>query len=227
MERWVGEEVGRRRCSADEAMGVVSMEGCRQGNSEWGEGIKTQRRQKDRRRQRRRGRGGWQHRRAREQGWRWPNQEEKWSFCGFLGGGKGAFSTYGWKGQAKGEARESPARASMAKGGLGDAQQEKQFSFTCFRGSRADRTGSWLGTGSGRRPRAGAEAALPQPPWDAHSQHTPSPWGWLSHWVPALQSWMKGQLTEPCSSQLSGLRGHIQSLGLSNPVSPCFHLHKA
>ena len=94
----------------------------------------------------------------------------------------------GWKIQAKGEARESPARASTAGGGLGDVQEEKHFRFTCSLRGREEQvwgrqcvtggagqtgTGSWLGTGSGQRPRAGAEAVQLQYPWDVCSQHVP------------------------------------------------------
>lgn len=46
-------------------------------------------------------------------------------------------------GQAKGEARESPARANAGRGGLGGVQQEKQFSSTCSLQGREEQGWGW------------------------------------------------------------------------------------
>lgn len=57
----------------------------------------------------------------------------------------------------------------------------------CLGGAGQAGTGSWLSTGSAL-PRQ--ELRLP----GTVSLGCPHPWSWLSHWVPAPQTWMKGQL---------------------------------
>lgn len=186
MEKWIREEVGRRRCSADEANGYSQHRGCRQGNSWWGEERKTQRRQKDRRQQR----GGEEDGRKDEHG---SKLGRKMEFL-WVSRQRERGLQHGWvedtgKGEGK---RESPGRASTAREGLGDVQQEKRFSFTCSLRVREEPgwgqqcatgaagltgTGSWLGTGSGQRPPEGAKAAQLQSPWDACSQHAPPSMG--------------------------------------------------
>lgn len=106
-------------------------------------------------------------------------------------------------GRARGETQGGRAR------GDGSVLQGEQ--------GRQGQAAGWaqaLGRGLGQELRLPG-CSLPEMPALNMRLH---PWRQLSHWVPALRSWRKGQLTPPCLSQLSG---HIQSLGLSNPASPC------